>query len=82
VEFWFRPKALEAGDAIVEIYNGSTWDTLFDLSNGTNNSWNYYSSYITGSQYFISDFKIRFNGSALTDDDVIFVDDVLIKTNQ
>ena len=82
VEFWFRPRNLDPGGAVVEIYNGSTWDALFDLSNGTNNTWNFYSSNITGSQYFISNFKIRFNGSALAGNDVIFIDDILIKTNQ
>ncbi len=81
IEFWYFPRRLEAGDAVVEIFNGSTWEVLYDLSNGTNNEWNYFSTYITDSQYFISNFKIRFNGTALSVDDVIFVDDVLIITN-
>lgn len=82
VEFWFRPRNLEIGDVVVEIYNGSAWVALYDLSNGANNTWSYFSQTITDSQYFISNFKIRFNGTALADNDVIFVDDILIKTNQ
>ncbi len=82
IEFWYYPRRLDGGEALFQVFNGSTWDTLYDMNNGANNNWNFYSTSLTGSQYFISNFKIKFNGTALADNDVIFVDDVLVQTNQ
>jgi len=32
VSFWFNTKSLEAGDIIVPIYNGSTYNTWYDIT--------------------------------------------------
>jgi hypothetical protein len=82
IEFWYYPRRLDGGEALFQVFNGSTWDTLLDMSTGNNGNWNFYSVSLTNSQYFISNFKIKFNGTALADNDVIFVDDILVKTNQ
>ncbi|MFC2073183.1 hypothetical protein ACFLUU_10935, partial [Chloroflexota bacterium] len=85
VAFWFYPKGLETGDVIVEIYDGSTYNTLYDLRSyptHTNLSWCYFSETITDSQYFISNFRIRFSTSLVGAQESINIDDVLIKTNQ
>ena len=83
VSFWFKPKALAAGDMLVQIYNGSTYNTWYDLVNYPtfrNNTWCYFSENITNPQYFTSNFRLRFNGSALTDASKLFdLDDVLIE---
>ena len=82
VTFWFRPQNLEAGDILIQVYNGSTYDTLDDLADFPTyqeDQWCYFSKVVTGSQYFISNFRLQLDGSALTDNnEECCVDDVLI----
>jgi len=86
VSFWFNPKNIDAGDIIIEIYNGTTYNTWYDLTaypTFINSTWCYFSETITDSQYFVTNFRIRFNSSALTSGgEMINIDDVLIITNQ
>ena len=83
VSFWFKPQSLQAGDMLVQIYNGSTYNTWYDLTNYPgyqNNTWNYFSQNITDSQYFKTNFRVRFNGTALTANGKdFFLDDILIQ---
>ena len=83
VSFWFKPTSLTAGNMLVQIYNGSTYNTLYDIVNYPtyqNNTWAYFSVNITDSQYFKSNFRLRFNGTALTATGKLFdLDDVLIQ---
>ena len=83
VSFWFKIKLLNKGPLYVQIYNGSTYDiTWYDLVSyaaGVKNTWLPFSQTITDSQYFKSNFNIRFDGSALTTD--AFIDDVVIQKN-
>jgi len=82
VSFWFSPHSAEAGDMLVQLYNGSTyvsWGDLIDYPTSQNNSWCYFSEEITDSQYFNTDFRLRFDGSALLDKNESYhIDDVLI----
>jgi len=86
VYFWFRPSTIETGDIFFQSFNGSTWNTLYDLTSYpsyVNNEWCEFSETITDSQYFFSGFRIRFNNTGMADgDDAVWIDDVLIKTNQ
>ncbi|MFC1897777.1 hypothetical protein ACFLX8_04365 [Chloroflexota bacterium] len=86
VSFWFNLKALEAGDCVLQVYNGSTWTTWYDLLDYptyANNIWCQFSEVITDSQYFISGFRIRFDSSVLGDStEQANIDDVLIAINQ
>lgn len=85
VSFWFYPKDIEEGDIVIEFYDGTTWDTLYDLrtySTWSNETWCEFNEVINDSQYFFSGFRIRFNSSGLTDGkEQINIDDVLISTN-
>ena len=68
VSFWFRPHDIETDDVLFQLYNGSTYDTLYDLAdypNSQNDAWCYFTEEITDSQYFTSDFRLRFDGSEL-----------------
>ena len=86
VSFWFNTKNIEAGDCVLQIYNGSAWTIWYDLLDYptyTNNTWSQFSEVITDSQYFISDFRIRFDSSVLGDStEQANIDDVLIAINQ
>ena len=83
ISFWFKPRSLAAGDMLVQLYNGSSYNTWYDITNYPgyqDNAWNYFSQNITGSQYFKSNFRLRFNGSGLTGRTQDFLlDDVLIQ---
>lgn len=68
VSFWFRPRSVESGDLIVRLYDGSTYDNWWDLRDYPtfqDSTWCYFSEQITDSQYFISNFRIRFDSSAM-----------------
>jgi len=86
VSFWFNGKSLEAGDILVQLYNSSTYDTWYDLTNYPtykNNAWCEFSEEITDPQYLISSFRLRFDGSGLVDkNEVCNIDDVLITVKQ
>ncbi|GAH66538.1 unnamed protein product, partial [marine sediment metagenome] len=80
----FNLKSLEAGDCIVQIYNG-TWTTWHDLINYhayVNNVWCEFSEILSDPDYRISSFRIRFNAEALggTTEEAN-IDDVLIITD-
>ncbi len=83
VSFWFKPSSLVAGDMLVQIYNGSTYNTWYDLTNYRtfhNGTWCYCSENIIDPQYFKANFVLRFNGSGLTGGGTTFdLDDVLIQ---
>ena len=87
VSFWFNTKAIEAGDCVLQTYNGSTWNTWYDLTSYptyVNNVWCQFSEVTTDSQYFISNFRVRFDSLVLGSDgnEQTNIDDVLIAINQ
>ncbi|MFC1899216.1 fibronectin type III domain-containing protein, partial [Chloroflexota bacterium] len=87
VSFWFNTKAIEAGDCVLQTYNGSTWNTWYDLTSYptyVNNVWCQFSEVTTDSQYFVSNFRVRFDSLVLGSDgnEQTNIDDVLIAINQ
>lgn len=82
VSFWFRPQDVENGDMLIQLYNGSTYVTLYDLIDCPtfgNKKWCYFSQEIFDPQYFLSNLRLRFDGSGLVDDKENYhIDDVLI----
>ena len=82
VSFWFYPKSLEASDVIIQRYNGTTYINWYDLtaySTYQDSQWRQFNETFTDSQYFKSNFRLRFNSSSLTDNnDEVNIDDVLI----
>jgi hypothetical protein len=60
VDFWWNDHALDNGDFMLEYYNGSTWNTHQDLNQvASGNGWHHYTETLTDSQYFVSNFQIR-----------------------
>jgi len=82
VSFWYRPDSLDEGDILVQIYNGSTYNTWYDITNYpsyASGQWCYFSEYITDSQYFKSNFSLRLDGAGLIEGtESFYLDDVLI----
>lgn len=86
VSFWFRPCDMEAGDMLIRLYNGSTYNTWCDITDYPtykNNNWCQFHEEITDPQYFVSSFRLRFDGSGLVDTKETFhLDDVQITTEK
>ena len=76
VEFWYFVSNTEYSDLQLQFYGSSGWTTIANL--GTGYGWQYYSVVITDSQYFISDFQIRFVANLGGGGENVYVDDVLI----
>lgn len=73
VAFWFRPHNIEAGDLVFQVYNGNTYETLFDLADyptAQNDTWCFFDEELTNTEYFTSDFRLRLYGAALAVDNM------------
>jgi hypothetical protein len=79
VEFWFMKDDTESTDFTLYYYDGSNYDLIDELDdNGNDDTWLHYSHKITDSQYFKSNFRIRFDAT-LGYGQNVWVDDVLIR---
>ncbi|MFC2070209.1 fibronectin type III domain-containing protein, partial [Chloroflexota bacterium] len=85
LHLWFYPKNIEAGDLLIESFNGSSWNTIYDLTaypTYADTTWCEFSEVITDSQYFIAGLRIRFNNTGMVDtDDAAWIDGVLVVTD-
>ncbi|HEY93890.1 MAG TPA: fibronectin type III domain-containing protein [Dehalococcoidia bacterium] len=82
VTFWFYIKNLDKGPLYVQTYNGSGYDNWYELTGYpgvVKTTWIQFSQIVTDSQYFRSDFRIRFDGSSIATD--VFIDDVKVIKN-
>ena len=82
VEFWYRNHLTESGDFILYYWDGSQYDLIQDLGAlDPEDTWFKYGQNVSDSQYFRSDFHIRFNCAPMEGSETVWVDDVLV-TNQ
>ncbi|MFH1032654.1 MAG: hypothetical protein V1767_08860 [Chloroflexota bacterium] len=84
VSFWFYPKNLNAGDVFVQTYNGTAYNTWYDITSYptySSGSWCQFNQVITDSQYKIAGFRLRFDSSAVGGSRYFHVDDVVITTD-
>jgi len=60
VDFWYRDEGCDANDFRLQYYDGNGWDNVADLgATALENQWLQYQQVITDSQYFKSNFRIR-----------------------
>lgn len=79
IDFWFRKDDTESTDLALYYYDGSDYDLIDELDDdGSDDTWLHYTEKVTDSQYFVSNFRIRFD-AALGYGENVWVDDVLIK---
>jgi hypothetical protein len=82
VDFWYRDEGCDPSDFLLQYYDGSEWDTISDLGATTNeNQWLHYQQVITDSQYFKSNFRIRWYASLGTGEHA-YVDYVTVTVNK
>ena len=79
VDFWWNDRALDDGDLMLEYYNGSAWNSHQDLNQeASGNGWHHYTETVTDSQYFVSDFQIRWWANNLWSGETACVDVVTV----
>ena len=60
LDFWYRDDGSEANEFVLQYYDGNSWDTVYDLgATWSEHVWRHYQEEVTDSQYFKSNFKIR-----------------------
>lgn len=80
VEFWFMKDGIENYEFTLDYWDGNRYDFIQDLDLlGFDGVWIKYGHKITDSQYFRSDFHIRFGCVPLWSGERVWVDDVIIK---
>jgi flagellin-like protein len=78
LEFWFRKDDTESNDFTLFYFNGSSYNLIDELDNdGADDVWLHYTTEITDSQYFVSNFQVRFDAT-LGNNENVWVDDVII----
>jgi len=80
VDFWWQDRALDDDDFELEYYNGSMWNNYQDLNQlDSGNGWHHYTEALTDSQYFVSNFQIRWWANSVLSGRTACVDVVTIK---
>ena len=79
VEFYGYEDGVNDTEYYLDYYDGTGWDQITRLDNLGSGSWEKYSNTITDSQYFKSDFKIRFRAVDQSNREHSYVDLVTIK---
>jgi hypothetical protein len=83
VDFWFRKDDTESTDFTLYYYDGSNYHLIDELdNNGPDNTWLHYTEKVTDNQYFVSNFRIRFDATLEgggPGGEEVWIDDVLIK---
>ncbi|UCE98643.1 MAG: CotH kinase family protein, partial [Planctomycetota bacterium] len=79
IDFWFqKDNTDEVEDIILSYYNGTGYVDVCDLGTlGANDEWLHYTHTIADSNFFVSNFQIRFNATPEKKENV-WVDDVVI----
>lgn len=79
VSFWYMDDDLDGGtDFELYYYDGSTYDLITQALNPVNeDQWYQYTQTVTDSQYFISNFRVRFSATPESNENA-FIDDVLV----
>ena len=75
--FWYYLDDTEAADLNFYLYDGATYDLIAAIGGGTESTWLQYSIPSLDSQYLISNFRIRFDGTGCASGENVMVDDVL-----
>lgn len=79
VDFWFYDEGCENDEFRLYYYDGSNWDQIVQLGAYTEYAWVHYQQKITLSEYFVSNFQIRFRAYDIEDGEHAYVDLVTVQ---
>ena len=84
VKFWGYSDGANNGEYYLDYYNGNTWNQIRRLDNFGSGAWAQYSQKITDSQYFKSNFQIRWRVVGLHNNAHVYVDlvNVTVERNE
>jgi len=84
VKFWGYSDNVDNGEYYLDYYDGSSWDQITGLDNFGSGAWAQYSQKITDSQYFKSNFQIRWRIVGLNNNEHVYVDfvNVTVERNE
>lgn len=79
LDFWYRDDDLDPNEYMLEFYDGATWDLIEDLGiTIQEDQWLHYSVNVSDPQYFISNFRIRWNCESVDNGETAFLDLVTV----
>ena len=84
IEFWYRDDDIDNGDDIfLQLYNGTTYNNTFELGNTSpEDTWHFHTVTINSTggntQYFRSNFRIRFESTSIDSGENLWIDDVKV----
>ncbi|UCC57750.1 MAG: hypothetical protein JSW14_05070 [Candidatus Bathyarchaeum sp.] len=80
VDFWYRDDDLDADEFLLQYYDGSGWITVSDLGSTTQeDQWLHFQEKVTDSQYFHSNFAVRWSAINVANKKEGWIDYVTIK---
>jgi hypothetical protein len=82
VKFWAYSYRGSTDTYYLDYYDGSTWDQITRLDNFGVSSWTQYTQKITDSQYFISNFRIRWRVTGLQNNRNYYIDVVNVSVER
>lgn len=80
IQLWLKDKNIDDDDDVyLQIFNGTTWTNLVELGTRTpENTWNYYQTDITASQYMIPNFRVRIVADSIDAGEDLYIDDFVV----
>ncbi len=84
VKFWGYTDNVDNGEIYLDYYDGSNWDEITRLDNFGDDAWAQYSQKIVDSQYFKSNFQIRWRVVGLNNNEHAYIDvvNVTVERNE
>ncbi len=80
IDFWFYDEGCDDNEFLLQCYNGISWNNVADLGSlATTAQWIHYDQKITDSQYFVSNFCIRWVANGIDNAETAYVDLVTVK---
>ena len=83
IDFWYRDDDIDADDDIyLQLYNGSAYANRLELDSSSEDTWQHATVTINNSggdaAYFISNFRIKFEGTSIDSGENLWIDDVVV----
>jgi hypothetical protein len=83
IDFWYMDDDIDDDDNIyLQLYNGSAYADRLELGNSTEDTWQHATVTVNNSggdaAYFISNFRVKFEGTSIDSGENLWIDDVLV----
>lgn len=81
ISFWYRDDDIDSGDGVaLQLFDGTAYDAYLNLNLTTEDTWTFYTVTLNNAgadaQYFISNFRIKFEATGMGSGENLWIDDV------